>query len=328
MPPGTPAGIPPEVATRAVEWLLALQAEDATDATRQAWQQWLKAHPDHALAWQCIEAVNGRLRALSSPEGSAVAHATLAPPRSPRRREAAKTLALLLFTGGGAWMVQERAPWREWVADERTRVGERRPVTLTDGTVVSLNTDSAFNVRFSGSARRVQLLAGEIMVVTGKDGGTGARPFTVETAQGELQPLGTRFTVRLQPEASQVAVYEGAVAIRLRDGHGLARTLQAGEQARFTRTAIGESAPANAADTAWVDSMLVATGMRLDRFLAELSRHRPGLLHCDPAIAGLRVSGTYPLADTDRVLDMLRTTMPVEIRFMTRYWATVLPARS
>ena len=74
--------------------------------------------------------------------------------------------------------------------------------------------------------------------------------------------------------------------------------------------------------------MLVASGMRLDRFLAELGRHRPGLLHCDPAIAGLRVSGTYPLADTDRVLDMLRTTLPVEIRFMTRYWATVRPARS
>ena len=328
MPLSTPAGIPPEVATRAVEWLLALQAEDATGATRLAWQQWLKAHPDHARAWQRIDAVNGRLRALSSPEASAVAHATLAPPRSPRRRDAVKTLALLLFAGGGAWMVQERTPWREWVADERTRVGERRTVTLADGTVVSLNTDSAFNVRFSGAERRVRLLAGEIMVITGKDGGTGARPFTVETAHGELQPLGTRFTVRLQPDASRVAVFEGAVAIRPRDGHGLARTLQAGEQARFTGTAIGESERANDADTAWVDNMLVASGMRLDRFLAELGRHRPGLLHCDPAIAGLRVSGTYPLAETDRVLDMLRTTLPVEIHFMTRYWATVRPARS
>lgn len=50
MPLNTPTGIPPEVATRAVEWLLALQAEDATDATTLAWQQWLKAHPDHARA--------------------------------------------------------------------------------------------------------------------------------------------------------------------------------------------------------------------------------------------------------------------------------------
>lgn len=328
MPLNTPAGIAPEIAARAVEWLLALQAEDATAATRLAWQQWLEAHPDHARAWQRIEAVNTRLRALSSPMASAVAHATLAPPRSPRRREAVKTLALLLFASGGAWMVQERATWREWVADERTRVGERRTITLADGTVVSLNTDSAFNVLFSGTERRVRLLAGEIMVVTGKDGGMGRRPFTVETEQGELQPLGTRFTVRLQPDASRAAVFEGAVAIRPRDAHGLARTLRAGEQASFTRTAIGASEPANDADTAWVDNMLVATGMRLDQFLAELGRHRPGLLHCDPAIAGLRVSGTYPLADTDRVLDMLRTTLPVEIRFMTRYWATVRPART
>lgn len=328
MPPDIPAGIPPEVATRAVEWLLSLQAGDATGATRQAWRQWLDAHPDNARAWQRIEAVNGRLHAFSSPMASAVAHATLAPARSPKRREAVKTLALLLFAGGGAWTAQGHTPWRQWVADERTRVGERRTVTLAEGTVVSLNTDSAFNVRFSGSERRVQLLGGEIMVTTGKDGGAAARPFLVETAQGELHPLGTRFTVRLEPDASRVGVFEGAVAVHPRDRHGLARTLQAGEQARFTRTAIAEPEPANDADTAWVDNILVATGMRLDRFLAELGRHRPGLLHCDPPIAGLRVSGTYPLADTDRVLDMLHTTMPVDIAFLTRYWVTLRPARS
>jgi transmembrane sensor len=85
--------------------------------------------------------------------------------------------------------------------------------------------------------------------------------------------------------------------------------------------------PVNDTATAWTDGMLVASGMRLADFLAELSRHRPGYLGCDPAIAGLRVSGTYPLADTDRILDTLRTTLPVEIHFRTRYWVTVRGAK-
>ncbi|WP_420995108.1 FecR domain-containing protein [Cupriavidus sp. 30B13] len=325
MPAETAPCIPPDVAARAVEWLLALQDEGATPATRQAWERWRTAHPDHARAWERIERVNARLQHFASPEAAAAARAALLPPRSRGRREAVKALALLLFAGGIAWTAEEHAPWREWLADERTAVGERRSLVLADGTVVSLNTDSAIDVRFSATERRVRLVGGEIMVVTGKDG-AAPRPFLVETEQGELQPLGTRFTARRLPDASRVSVFEGAVAIRPRDGAGLARTLRAGEQASFTRTAIGQTMTASEADTAWADGMIVATRMRLDDFLAELGRHRPGRLRCDPAVAGLRVSGTFPLADTDRILDALRTTLPVRIAFLTRYWVTVQAA--
>lgn len=322
--------IPPEVARRAVEWLVELQSDDTADIHRQALQQWLGQHPDHARAWQRIEAVNdqllGRLRSAASPTASALAHATLAPRRSIKRREAIKTLAVLLFAGSTAWVAEDKTPWREWMADERTAVGERRTIALPDGTTVALNTNSAINVRFTATERRMRLVGGEILVTTGKDS-TG-RPFTVETAQGDLQPLGTRFTVRLQADASRIGVFEGAVAIRPYDGAGLRRTLRAGEQGHFTRTTIGEFTPANDGDTAWTDGMLVASGMRLRDFLAELSRHRPGRLGCDPTIADLRVSGTYPLADTNRILDTLRTTLPVEVHFLTRYWVTVKPERS
>lgn len=325
----TIADIPPQVARRAVEWLVELQSGDATEATRQALQHWLDQHRDHERAWRRIEAVNGRLRSVAAASG--IAHATLAPPRSVKRRETIKALAVLLFAGGAAWVIEDNTPWREFLADERTGVGERRTVTLTDGTTVALNTDSAINVRFSITERRVRLVSGEILVTTGKDDGPygdhSARPFLVETAQGELHPLGTRFAVRQQPEVSRVDVFEGAVSIRPRDGAGLTRTLRAGEQARFTRTAIGEPAPANEGDTAWTEGTLVASGMRLADFLAELSRHRPGRLNCDPAVADQRVSGTYPLADTDRILDTLRTALPVEIHSLTRYWVTVKPNR-
>ncbi|MFT7774216.1 FecR domain-containing protein [Roseateles sp.] len=331
---GGAAGVPPSVARRAVEWLVELQSDDAGDADgmrrRRELQQWRAEHPDNERAWQRIEAVNGQvfgtLRGMESPVASAVAQAALAPPRSRKRRDAVRTLAVLMFTGGAAWVAQERTPWREWVADERTGVGERRTVTLADGTAVVLNTDSAINVRFTDSERRVRLVGGEMLVTTGKDR-TG-RPFIVETAEGELRPVGTRFAVRQHAGASRVDVFEGAVSIRPTAAQaGQGRLLRAGERARFTRTAVGESVPANDDDTAWADGMLVASGMSLQAFLAELGRHRPGHMSCDAAVAGLRVSGSYPLADTGRILDTLRLTLPVEIHYLTRYWVMVRPAR-
>ncbi|MNT95312.1 fec operon regulator FecR [compost metagenome] len=63
--------------------------------------------------------------------------------------------------------------------------------------------------------------------------------------------------------------------------------------------------------------------MRLDAFLRELSRHRPGHLGCDPAIADLRLDGVFPLADTDRVLAMVAQTLPVDVRRTTDWWVTV-----
>ena len=321
--------VPAAVARQAVEWLVELQSDDASDATRAALQQWRAAHPEHERAWQHIAAVNARWRGAAG--ASPLAHAVLldapaAPSRPLPRRAAAKTLAALLCAGGGAWLAHQHTPWRDWTADARTATGERRTIALADGGTVSLNSGSALDVRFSATERRVRLLSGEILVRTGKD--ARARPFIVETAEGELHPLGTRFAVRQDAGASRVDVFEGAVALRpRRAGPAPLRILRAGQRARFSA---GEVAATDAADddsVAWTDGMLVASGMRLADFLAELSRHRPGRLGCDVAVADLRVSGSYPLADTGRILDTLRTTLPVEIHFLTRYWVTVGPAR-
>lgn len=339
--PAVPPSLPPDVARRAVEWLVELQSNEATDSMHQAHRAWRAQHPDHERAWVHIETVNQRLRATAgaSPLIPSVASATLALPRGVTRRAAINTLAVFLFAGGAAWQAERhtawRAPWSDWLADERTGVGEHRTVTLADGSTVALNTDTAINLSFTATERRLRLVSGEVLISTGHDADHvgGGRPFVVETAHGELRPLGTRFMVRQQRVASRVDVFEGAVAVHLHDPTAAdgrtdqGRILRAGEQARFTRSAIGGTQPASEADSAWTDGMLVASGMRLDDFLAELGRHRPGRLGCEPAIAQLRVSGTYPLASTDRVLDLLRTTLPVDIHFFTPWWVTVRAAR-
>lgn len=69
--------------------------------------------------------------------------------------------------------------------------------------------------------------------------------------------------------------------------------------------------------------MLVVERMRLADFINELDRYRKGVTRCDPEVADLLVSGSFPLHNTDAVLDLLTETLPLEIHHMTRYWTTI-----
>jgi len=71
--------------------------------------------------------------------------------------------------------------------------------------------------------------------------------------------------------------------------------------------------------------MLVAQNQPLAEFIAELSRYRRGHLACDPALARLGVSGTFPLADTDKVILAVANTLQLEVEHFTRYWVTLKP---
>ena len=84
------------------------------------------------------------------------------------------------------------------------------------------------------------------------------------------------------------------------------------------------AAPAGAG--AWSQGMLTVLDWRLADFLAELGRYRAGVLRCAPAIADLRLSGAFRIDDTDTVLDNLRQSLAVNVRYVTRYWVTVEPA--
>ncbi|WP_272545792.1 FecR domain-containing protein [Burkholderia cepacia] len=325
--PGAPS-VPPQVARRAVEWWVDRQAGRTGEAFDAALARWRAEDPAHDAAWRHIETMQHRLGGLTAGLDPQAAHAALLSPRACRRRAAVKALAVLLFAGGAAWMAEPARRAAIWPADLRTAVGERRTVTLADRTVVVLDTDTALDVRFDAAARGLRLLRGTIMVTSGHDDRVPARPLVVATAQGELRPLGTRFAVRQRDGATRVEVFAGAVRVQPDDAAAGARVIAAGEGADFTRDAIGVQAPLDAYASAWTGGMLVASRMRLADLVAELDRYRRGSLRCDAAVADLRVSGTYPLDDPARVLDTLKATLPIDVHYLTRYWATVVPARS
>jgi transmembrane sensor len=325
---GSPPGIAPNVARRAVEWWLDLQSGDITDSQRRAFECWRTEHADHDRAWRHIQSVSQRLQMVNESPAASAARAALTRPRSPARRAGIKALVVLFFAGGTAWLARDQITWRGWSADLRTSTGEQRNVTLADGTRLMLNTASAVDVRFSDTERRIVLIRGEIMVVTGHDDGPAPRPFVAQTAQGVSIPLGTRFSLRQEDSTTRLDVFEGAVKVEPGRAPGVSKVVRAGERMRFTATQTMSIEPTSTDTAAWTQGMLVASNMRLADFLSELRRYRDGYVRCDPSIADFRLSGTYPLSDTDRVLNTLASTLPVELEYITRYWVTVKPARS
>ncbi|THF63049.1 DUF4880 domain-containing protein [Pseudothauera nasutitermitis] len=315
-PAGTPPALPHEALEAAAHWYVQLHDAAPEDRQHAAWERWLAADVRHRQAWERMQALAERLGALP-PE---LAGPTLAKVRS-RRRRAVKTLALLLSAGTlGALLPRLESGWELARADHRTRSGERRRIALADGGVLDLNSASAIRIEYGPALRRLRLLSGEILIRTAPDPAL-RRPFEVHTEHGAVRALGTRFSVRHEDGQTRVAVLEHAVEIRPQDGP--AARIEAGQQSVFSTRAASAPVPLQPGEGAWSEGKLIAIDRRLDDFLAELARHRPGHIACAPEVAGLRLSGTFRLHDTDAVLDNLAASLPIRLRYLTRYWVRV-----
>ena len=310
----------------AAEWYALLISGEAGDDDRARWAAWLAASPDHTRAWRYVEAVSQRvlvpLQDTADPRLTAD-KLQAANVRTLRRRRALTNLALLASLGLSGWVGWRRASLGEFAmalaADHRTRTGEIREAVLPDGTRAWLDTASAFNLDYRIDLRRLQLVAGELLVTTAAD---MARPFVVDTAQGRLQALGTRFTVRQEDGRSLLAVFHGAVEIRTT--HSRKRlVLAAGRQTRFTTEDILPPVSAGPAREAWSRGNLVALDLPLEDVVAELRRYTFQHLGVAPEVAQRRVFGAFPLHDVDAALNLLADAMHLRLRRPLPWWVTL-----
>ncbi|QNQ56596.1 ferric citrate uptake sigma factor regulator FecR [Serratia liquefaciens] len=303
----------------AAQWFALLCDENVTEHQRQQWQAWHQQNEDHRWAWQRVEALQSQLQGVPGKFSyrtldQAGRQSTL------DRRTLLKSLLLLLGVGG-SWLGFQSPLGRELRADYRTATGEIKPIVLSDGSQLVLNTASAVDVRYSAEKRLILLHSGEISLITGRDD----RPFWVESRQGAMRALGTHFLVRENDDQTQLTVLEHAVEAQLAQFPQEKRRVNAGEQISFSAVAFGQQQAAGNGDS-WTRGVLSVSQWRLDQVLAELARYRHGRLDCDPAIAGLRVSGSFPLREPDRALLLLSQTLPIRLQSFTRYWLKVVPA--
>ncbi|KEY89877.1 fec operon regulator FecR [compost metagenome] len=306
----------------AAHWYVQLQDEAADPQVRHQWQRWLDQHGDHQAAWHYVQRVGQRFAPLQA-EGAAAGRALREhDPRRFSRRTGLKTLLVLGASSLLGWQAWRGAPLSSWSADLATGIGETRVTRLADGSQLWLGAQSAVDLEFSALSRVLKLRFGEILVETAAD---PRRPFFVDTAQGRMQALGTRFAVCQLGDSTRLNVYAGAVEVctALR---GERLIVQAGQQVDFSAQGISTARPAQSAGESWIQQRLNAEDMPLAQLLQTLGRYRHGHLGWHPAVAQLSVMGAFPLDDTDRALELLQAALPVRVQRVTPWWVSVEPA--
>ncbi|KAF0867251.1 FecR domain-containing protein [Pseudomonas sp. LD120] len=306
-----------QVLDAAIAWQLALDG-GASALEREEFAKWHAAHEEHARAWRQLSMLDQRFSVASGPARNALLQSREGLRRQVRKlgrgfASVALVVGLALFAG------ERYLPVDYWLAEQRTATGEQRTLRLSDGTRINLNTHSALDVRFDEQQRRIVLQAGEILIETGHNDG---RPFIVETRDGRMRALGTRFLVQREDRGTRLGVLQSAVAARpqaAQDEH----VFKQGQQVLMHRDGLNPLPPLNPGADAWSRGMLVVDNARLGDLIKELGRYRRGYLGVAPEVADLRITGSFPLQDTDLALNALLPTLPVTIERHTDWWVTV-----
>ncbi|WP_128323549.1 FecR domain-containing protein [Pseudomonas alkylphenolica] len=313
----------PKMCEEAMAWWLDMQEASFDSPTQAAFLAWRSEHPLHEMAWEKALALGEQLESLRTRSDRNLARQALLLPAQEglSRRRAIKGLALLLTVSAGAWSGRDSEMMSRMSADYTTGVGEQRRVALAPDLSVELNTRSAINANVTDDRWHLRLLSGEVLI------DTAVNPaLFIDTAQIRAQTTSARFTVRQFDNGStQLAVYRGSLQV-IPAQASTWTALQAGQLARFGPLGMLDQGAMQASAPAWAEGMIVANGQPLQAFLDELGRYRHGHLGCDPALANLRVWGTYPLADSDRIIDAVAQTLKLDVQRFTRLWINLRPS--
>lgn len=319
MSPASSRPVPAHVLDAAIAWQLTL--DSSTPLEREEFAKWHAANEEHARAWRQLGMLDQRFSVASGP-----ARAALLQSREGIRRRVRKLgsglASVVAVIGLSMFAAEHYLPLDYWLADQRTATGEQRTVRLADGTVVNLNTHSAMDVRFDEKQRLVVLQEGEILIETGHG---DARPFIVETREGRMRALGTRFLVKREEQGTRLSVLQSAVAAHPQSDPQ-EQILREGQQVLIRNNGLDAVVALNPGADAWTRGMLVVDNARLEDLVHELGRYRRGHLGIAPEVADLRITGSFPLHDTDKALSALLPTLPVQIEQHTPWWVTVAKA--
>lgn len=312
---------------QAAEWVVRLSERTPDAAEWAAFQRWQQADPARARAIANMQAFMGGIAALKTqPAQAATLQAALTNPRKLRRNMTTLALAAVLVLP--VWGMVKLYSVSYLLADIRTDTAQWKTEQLDDNSRITLTSNSAVDVKFTGQQRTVRLIRGEILIEVAHD---ATRPFVVETEQGQMRALGTRFVVDRLDHATILTMLQSRVlattaARQPLMGKTSVVEVVAGEQVRLGNDGIGQikHVDAEAIDAAWAQHQLLVQDRPMSGVLDELARHRNGYLYYDKeTLAAMRVSAVLPLDDTDRALRMLSSTFPIRVRNITP-WLTLV----
>src|SRR5580658_2828863 len=220
-----------------------------------------------------------------------------------------------------------------------TAFGEQRIVTLADGSVIELNTDSALKVRFTKHQRAIRLIKGEAFFRVAHD---TARPFVVSAGEASVKAVGTQFNVRMSSNSTLVSVVEGIVEVRngTPDAQAVAGAESAvrvttGEEASITpispqaskkRLAVAKIAASSAQRSAsWTRGRVEFENTPLVDVLSEFQRYSDvRILIDDESIRQLKLTGSFDAHDPDSALAYIATLPGIAVEEVDAHTFRVL----
>jgi transmembrane sensor len=321
-----------DIEQRASEWLIRSEGGDFTEEMRAGLERWLR-EPRHRVtflrvkeAWRranrlrAARPLNGNvnldlLKESGAPSGPK--HNTHSSPWTLRVATAAAITLVVYVVGFSLWMVLGRTGWISYT----TTVGGYEHLTLADGSVIQLNTDSEMKARITADKREVELLRGEALIRAASD---PHRPMTVSAANATARAAPARngttvFVVRVRsPRNVEIAVADGAITVgsayRIIDVSMMRKlssesVLTAGNAAtvrpegiHFERVGLEELNR----KLSWTAGLLSFQGETLSEVTDEFNRYnRRQLLVTDPTIARRRIGGAFQATDPDSFVTAL-----------------------
>lgn len=307
-----------QIQLQAAEWAVRQQMEHLGDEDLAALERWLEADPRHAEALAEAEmtwAMAGTLGEVPARDARVVPLMAHQRPTVRRRRwlpRAAVAASAVLALTLGMFAKDELAPW---FADYRTQAGEIRAITLDDGSRVLLGSDSALDLAYDQTQRRVRLLRGEALFEPAPLADAESRRFIVESAAGTSTALGTRFLVQQEAQGSVwVGVLEHSVSVAV-DQPATSLALVQGQSARYRAgqgVEVLDEAPSERAD--WTQGSLILREAPLEQVLQRFADFRPGTIRLlDGRQATTPVSGLFHLDNLDEALRLLAAEQQLKI---------------
>lgn len=345
------------VADEAAEWLATLTDAASTAQERQTFVSWLRRSNLHVEEFLRISALARHLTRsrLLPPEDIAelIRHATTDSASAAQVANISQTNRAGTAPGEGATPRLVAPRWRPalaacvvavtilallifrfdpsgWLAPTyTTSVGELRSITLEDGSVVELNTQSRLRTHFTATERRVELVRGEAMFKVAKSPG---RPFGVATGSTDIVAVGTAFNVYQQSSRTIVTVLEGRVRVtdhRVSDhAEGAVASplpvhrtrefeLARGEQAIIApHTPIARtSVPDPAQVTSWTERRLIFDETPLAAAASEFARYNDSSIRIeDPKLGQLHITGVFDATDPASLVQFVQTYRGIRVQ--------------
>jgi len=305
----------PVVEQEAIRWVVRMTSGEATESDRLAFRNWRARSPENEAAlviarslWISLDLGFAKSQSPERSRNGQGAHDGRG--RTTRRRGWSWYLARGAMAASllAASLLGYRT-LHDWRYDDVTQLGERRQVTLSDGTHIELNSDTALAVDFAPGYRRVTLSRGEAYFDVTHD---TLRPFIVRAGRGEVRVVGTAFSVRCEGDGAIVTVARGRVQV----SDGSAPVLITPEQqVSYTE---GRMTPVKSVDTydtlGWRRGRLVIQDESLTEIVRELNRYYPGRIVLTAELADQKLLNA--VIDLDHIDDWIRAlaeSQPIKV---------------